>query len=71
LLTGHLICHFRSSVITNRGMWIVRYAAAWSKAAKNGRRYLAVTLDDPAYAKPVQARLVVAGAGFALLWDRE
>jgi uncharacterized protein (DUF736 family) len=45
--------------------------AAWSKKAKNGREYLAVTLDDPAFGKPVAARLVAAGAGYALVWSRE
>jgi uncharacterized protein (DUF736 family) len=45
--------------------------AAWSKKAKNGRSYLIVTLDDPAFAKPVSARLVIAGGGYSLLWSRE
>jgi uncharacterized protein (DUF736 family) len=45
--------------------------AAWSKIAKNGREYLTVMLDDPAFDKPVAARLVAAGAGYLLLWKRE
>jgi uncharacterized protein (DUF736 family) len=46
--------------------------AAWMKKARNGREYLAVTLDDPAFSKPVAARLVAAaGAEYTLVWSRE
>jgi uncharacterized protein (DUF736 family) len=44
--------------------------AAWAKTARSGRRYLVVTLDDPAFAQPIQARLVRAEAGYTLVWSR-
>jgi uncharacterized protein (DUF736 family) len=44
--------------------------AAWAKTAKNGRSYLVVTLDDPAFGQPIQCRLVDSGDGYALLWSR-
>ena len=47
--------------------------AAWAHAAQRAGRcgYLIVTLDDPAFPKPIQARLVKAGDAYALIWDRE
>lgn len=45
--------------------------AAWAKTARNGREYLVVTLDDPAFDQAIAARLVVAGDSYALLWSRE
>lgn len=45
--------------------------AAWSKRSRNGREYLVVTLDDPAFTAPVTARLVAAGDRFTLMWSRE
>jgi uncharacterized protein (DUF736 family) len=44
--------------------------AAWAKIAKNGRSYLIVTLDDPAFGQPIQCRLVESGDTYALLWSR-
>lgn len=44
--------------------------AAWSKTARNGRSYLIVILDDPAFSAPIQSRLVKAGRGYTLIWSR-
>ena len=45
--------------------------AAWSKRSSEGRDYLSVKLDDPTFAAPVNARLVDADNGTALLyWSR-
>lgn len=45
--------------------------AAWAKKAKSGRSYLIVSLDDPALAKPIQARLVTTEDRYDLLWSRD
>lgn len=44
--------------------------AAWTKNAKRGGWYLAVTLDDPAFAAPIQCRLIAKDDRFQLLWAR-
>ncbi|WP_119304749.1 DUF736 domain-containing protein [Dongia deserti] len=44
--------------------------AAWAKTGKAGQHYLIVTLDDPAFATPIKCRLVIADAGFSLVWTR-
>lgn len=44
--------------------------AAWSKLSKSGRRFYVVTLDDPSFAKPIEARLVRSGDSFTLIWSR-
>jgi uncharacterized protein (DUF736 family) len=44
--------------------------AAWAKLSKSGRRFHVVTLDDPAFSRPIECRLVAAGAGFVLMWSR-
>ena len=45
--------------------------AAWTKAAKHGRTFLVVTLDDPAFPEPVQSRLVASNEGYTLIWSRD
>lgn len=44
--------------------------AAWTKRGKNGRTYLIVTLDDPAFEKPIQCRLVKSDTKHVLIWSR-
>jgi uncharacterized protein (DUF736 family) len=44
--------------------------AAWAKLSKSGRRFFLVTLDDPSFAKPIEARLVRSGESFTLMWSR-
>ena len=44
--------------------------AAWAKLSKSGRRFYVVTLDDPSFVKPIEARLVRDGEGFTLIWSR-
>lgn len=38
--------------------------AAWRKKNREGQRYLVVSLDDPAFSKPIQCRLVPANATY-------
>jgi uncharacterized protein (DUF736 family) len=45
--------------------------AAWTKTARSGRDYLIVVLDDPAFAKPIQGRLIEVADGFHLVWSRD
>ena len=44
--------------------------AAWAKLNKAGRRFYVVALDDPSFARPIEARLVRNGDGFTLIWSR-
>jgi uncharacterized protein (DUF736 family) len=44
--------------------------AAWSKLSKSGRRFYVVTLDDPSFAKAIEARLVRSDDNFTLIWSR-
>jgi uncharacterized protein (DUF736 family) len=49
----------------------VEFGAAWKKTAQNGRDYLSVRLDDPAFAAPIFANLVESeDANHALIWSR-
>lgn len=43
---------------------------AWGRFTKSKRRYLAVTLDDPAFNGPIECRLVGRNDGFVLMWSR-
>lgn len=43
---------------------------AWIKRAAAGRAYLSVILDDPAFAAPIECRLVEGQEGFRLVWSR-
>lgn len=47
--------------------------AAWRKAAKDGAKYLSVSIDDPSFAGRIHCRLVKTGAedGYTLFWDRQ
>ena len=44
--------------------------AAWAKLSKSGRRFYVVALDDPSFAKPIEARLVGDADAFTLIWSR-
>jgi uncharacterized protein (DUF736 family) len=44
--------------------------AAWTKTARSGRSFLVVTLDDPAFAQPIQTRLVRSADAYVLVWSR-
>ena len=45
--------------------------AAWKKISKASRPYLSVTLDDPAFAAPLYARLLEGeGGAHDLIWSR-
>lgn len=44
--------------------------AAWAKLSKAGRRFYVVQIDDPAFARPIECRLVEAAEGYRLMWSR-
>ena len=44
--------------------------AAWKETSKEGREYLSVSLDDPSFAKKIDAALVDADEGYNLVWSR-
>lgn len=46
--------------------------AAWSEVSSDGRDYLCVELDDPSFAAPICANLVVDNDGetYSLIWSR-
>lgn len=44
--------------------------AAWERLTKAKRRYLAVSIDDPSLARPVECRLVQSDNGWSLMWSR-
>lgn len=44
--------------------------AAWKKETRVGEHYLIVTLDDPAFARPIQCRLAKSEDGYVLYWTR-
>jgi uncharacterized protein (DUF736 family) len=44
--------------------------AAWIQQTKDKRRYLVVTLDDPAFARPIECRLVSIDGQHTLIWTR-
>ncbi len=45
--------------------------AAWRKKTRAGDRYLVVTLDDPAFAYPIQCRLTRVDEDYVLFWTRK
>lgn len=45
--------------------------AAWTRRTKARRRYLLVRIDDPAWSRPIECRLVQAEQGWLLMWSRE
>ncbi|WP_165823564.1 DUF736 family protein [Metarhizobium album] len=45
--------------------------AAWRKKTRSGDRYLLVTLDDPAFAHPIQCRLTRVEEDYVLFWTRK
>ncbi|MGP4691982.1 DUF736 domain-containing protein [Agrobacterium cavarae] len=45
--------------------------AAWKKKTRTGEHYLVVTLDDPAFAQPIQCRLAKSGDDYVLYWTRK
>ena len=44
--------------------------AAWTKRTQDGRRFYVVTLDDPAFSRPIECRLVKDGERHRLIWTR-
>ena len=50
----------------------INIGAAWKRTSKGDdpRDYIAVKLDDPAFAAPVYANLVDAGEKMDLIWSR-
>lgn len=44
--------------------------AAWKHTSKRGAEFLSVTLDDPSFPTPINARLYPAEDGFDLVWTR-
>jgi uncharacterized protein (DUF736 family) len=46
--------------------------AAWKKESEAGTAYLSVTLDDPAFAAPIDCAMVKSGIehGYNLVWER-
>lgn len=44
--------------------------AAWNRLTKAKRRYLAVVIDDPSLARPIECRLVQSVDGWSLMWSR-
>ncbi|MBO9669572.1 MAG: DUF736 domain-containing protein [Sphingobium sp.] len=44
--------------------------AAWERQTKAKRRYLAVVIDDPSLARPIECRLVQAESHWKLMWSR-
>lgn len=46
--------------------------AAWKKSSDSGNAYLSVTLDDPAFASPIDCALVKASVehSYRLVWER-
>ena len=48
------------------------FGAAWKQKSKDGRDYVSVKLDDPSFAAPIYASLVVAedGETHNLIWSR-
>jgi uncharacterized protein (DUF736 family) len=44
--------------------------AAWIQQTKDKRRYLAVTLDDPAFGRSIECRLVTVDNQPTLIWSR-
>ncbi|TCA32887.1 DUF736 domain-containing protein [Rhizobium leguminosarum bv. viciae] len=45
--------------------------AAWKKKTRAGEQYLVVTLDDPAFAQPIQCRLAKSDDEYVLYWTRK
>lgn len=44
--------------------------AAWDRETKSKRRYLAVVIDDPSLARPIECRLVQSDTNWSLMWSR-
>lgn len=44
--------------------------AAWNRQTKAKRRYLAIILDDPSLARPIDCRLVQIEGAWSLMWSR-
>lgn len=44
--------------------------AAWNRQTKAKRRYLAIVLDDPSLARPIECRLVQSDSAWSLMWSR-
>jgi uncharacterized protein (DUF736 family) len=44
--------------------------AAWKKTSKDNNDYLSVKLDDPSFAGPINAALVVIDGAHTLVWSR-
>lgn len=49
----------------------VEIGAAWQKSSKDNKPYMAVRLDDPTWAKPLNCALIEGDTGFILVWQRE
>ncbi|MFA1672099.1 DUF736 domain-containing protein [Rhizobium mongolense] len=50
----------------------IEIGAAWSKQSNEGRKYLALKLDDPSFTAPIYANLVEDedGQNCSLIWSR-
>jgi uncharacterized protein (DUF736 family) len=44
--------------------------AAWRKLNKQGHSYYVLQLDDPSFAKAIEARLVRIDGEWVLIWER-
>ena len=44
--------------------------AAWVQQTKDKRRYLVVSLDDPAFSQAIECRLVTLDGQHRLIWTR-
>lgn len=49
----------------------IEFGAAWKRVSENGREFLSLELDDPAFTAPLYARLFTNENGSAnLFWNR-
>lgn len=44
--------------------------AAWVQQTRDKRRYLVARLDDPAFSRPIECRLVLVDGKHTLIWTR-